>query len=61
MSVAQKIGHPKAFRAVGHVLNQNINPQIPCHRVIRSNGQLGGYNRGSRLKERLLKEEGITA
>jgi ribonuclease HII len=57
--LAQKIGQPRAYRAVGNVLNKNTNPQIPCHRVIRSDGRLGGYSRGSKIKERLLKREGI--
>lgn len=56
--VAQKIGNPKAFRAVGAVLRKNFNPQIPCHRVVRSNGTIGGYNRGMGKKRELLKKEG---
>ncbi|MBL7155311.1 MAG: ribonuclease HII [Candidatus Portnoybacteria bacterium] len=55
--VAQKIGHPKAYRAVGNTLNKNRSCQVPCHRVIRSNGQIGGFQRGSHLKEKLLKKE----
>ena len=57
--VAQKIGHPKAFRAVGNVLNKNVSPQVPCHRVIRSDGQIGGFREGSWLKRKILKEEGL--
>jgi methylated-DNA-[protein]-cysteine S-methyltransferase len=56
--VATSAGSPKAFRAVGNILNKNYDPQIPCHRVIKSNGELGGYNRGERLKVDLLKKEG---
>jgi len=55
--VAQKIGHPKAFRAIGNVLNKNTDPRIPCHRVIRSDGRLSGYNRGIKEKEKLLELE----
>lgn len=55
--VAQKAGRPKAWRAVGNVLNKNHNPAIPCHRVIKSDGKLGGYNRGAKLKKKLLKQE----
>lgn len=55
--VAIKAGNPKAYRAVGNVLSKNFNPQIPCHRVIRSDGKLGGYNRGIKNKEKLLKDE----
>ncbi|MDO8555254.1 MAG: MGMT family protein [bacterium] len=35
-----------AYRAVGNILNKNHDPKIPCHRVIRTDGKLGGYNRG---------------
>lgn len=55
--VAQLVGSPKAFRAVGNVLNKNYNPEIPCHRVIRSDGKVGGYNKGSKLKTTLLRSE----
>lgn len=57
--VARLAGRPKACRAVGNVLNKNHNPKIPCHRVIRSDGKLGGYNRGIRKKILLLKQEGV--
>ena len=56
--VASAAGNPKAYRAVGNILNKNYNPNIPCHRVIRSDGKLGGYNRGSNQKIKLLKMEG---
>ena len=55
--VASKAGNPRAFRAVGNILNKNYDPKIPCHRVIRSDGSLGGYNKGKKLKEMLLCEE----
>ena len=55
--VAELAGNPKAFRAVGSILNKNYNPDIPCHRVIRSDGKLGGYNRGQSLKKLLLESE----
>ena len=56
--VAQKIGKPKAARAVGNALNKNPYPVIiPCHRIIRKNGSLGGYSRGLNLKKKLLQEE----
>ncbi len=57
--VAKKAGSEKAFRAVGNILNKNFDPQIPCHRVIKSNGELGGYNRGSASKRKILLEEGF--
>lgn len=55
--VAQAIGFPKAYRAVGNVLNKNKNPEIPCHRIIRSDGKIGGYKNGTKNKEFLLKKE----
>ena len=55
--VAELAGSPKAYRAVGNILNKNYNPTIPCHRVIRSNGKIGGYNRGVKNKIKLLKKE----
>jgi O-6-methylguanine DNA methyltransferase len=57
--VAKKAGSPKAFRAVGNILNKNYNASIPCHRVICSDGSIGGYNRGSKKKEELLKKEKV--
>lgn len=57
--VAKKAGSEKAFRAVGNILNKNYDPLIPCHRVIKSNGQLGGYNRGSVNKKKILLKEGF--
>lgn len=55
--VAVKAGNPKAARAVGSILKTNFNPEIPCHRVIRSDGKLGGYNRGVKRKRILLAQE----
>lgn len=57
--VAVKIGKPNASRAVGTVLSKNFDSKIPCHRVIRSDGRMGGYNRGGIAKKlALLKKEG---
>lgn len=53
--VAVLAGRPRAWRAVGNILAQNFNPKIPCHRVIRSDGKIGGYNRGV-LKKKLFLE-----
>jgi len=55
--VATKAGRPKAFRAVGNILNKNYDPAIPCHRVIRSDGKTGGYNRGRKNKIKILRKE----
>lgn len=56
--VAQKAGSPNASRAVGSILKTNFSPMIPCHRVIRSDGTIGEYNRGRLRKLALLKKEG---
>jgi O-6-methylguanine DNA methyltransferase len=56
--VARRAGNPRAYRAVGNILNKNCDSKIPCHRVIRSDGKLGGYNRGARKKKEILRREG---
>jgi O-6-methylguanine DNA methyltransferase len=57
--VAEKAGIPKAFRAVGSACGANNLPIIiPCHRVIASNGSLGGFSGGLGLKQYLLQLEG---
>lgn len=58
--IAGKIGHPRASRAVGYACKMNPFPVIvPCHRVIRSDGRLGGYSGrgGPKRKAALLKQE----
>lgn len=57
--VAEKAGRPKAYRAVGNILNKNYDRAIPCHRVIRTDGTPGGYNRGAAAKKRKLETEGF--
>ncbi len=60
--VAKAIGMPLAVRAVANAIAKNPYPtQIPCHRIIRSNGSLGGYSAkgGLKTKKKLLKKEGI--
>ena len=57
--VAAKAGNPKAARAVGAVMRANYDESIPCHRVVRSDGSFGEYNRGGTLRKQvILKEEG---
>ncbi|MGZ3514731.1 MAG: methylated-DNA--[protein]-cysteine S-methyltransferase [Thermodesulfobacteriota bacterium] len=56
--IAKAIGRPKAFRAVGNANGRNSMPLIvPCHRVIESNGGLGGFGHGIEVKKRLLNLE----
>ena len=55
--VARRAGSPGAYRAVGSILNKNYDPAIPCHRVVCSDGSIGGYNRGTKKKLFLLKKE----
>lgn len=57
--VAEEAGYPKAYRAVGTVLSKNHDPSIPCHRVIRSDGKVGQYNRGSERKKAILRHENV--
>jgi methylated-DNA-[protein]-cysteine S-methyltransferase len=57
--IATLAGKPRAYRTVGSILKQNYNPTIPCHRVIKADGTIGQYNRGSQNKLRLLKKEGV--
>jgi O-6-methylguanine DNA methyltransferase len=56
--IAKRAGNPDAARAVGTIMSKNFDPLVPCHRVIRSDGTLGGYNRGVARKRKLLQEEG---
>ncbi|MBI4127751.1 MAG: MGMT family protein [Parcubacteria group bacterium] len=56
--VAMLAGSPHAYRAVGNIMKTNHDSAIPCHRVIRSDGKPGGYNRGRRRKIDLLRLEG---
>lgn len=55
--VAEAVGRPRAYRAVGNILHKNYDPEVPCHRVVRSDGKLGGYNRGGARKRDILRKE----
>jgi methylated-DNA-[protein]-cysteine S-methyltransferase len=58
--LAKKIGKPGAARAVGQALKRNPVPIIiPCHRIIRDDGTIGGFSMGVNIKERLLALEGV--
>ncbi|MBP9711194.1 MAG: MGMT family protein [Candidatus Pacebacteria bacterium] len=57
--VAAKAGNKGASRAVGYWMSKNYDPKIPCHRVVRSDGKIGEYNRGGPKKKfELLHQEG---
>jgi O-6-methylguanine DNA methyltransferase len=57
--VAKRAGSPLAFRAVGNIMAKNFNMKVPCHRVIKSDGTFGNYNRGgTKNKIKLLRKEG---
>lgn len=69
-AVAREAGRPRAFRAVGNILNANPtiknigiskyrSVKVPCHRVVRSDGRVGGYVYGTKAKTKLLRSEGI--
>ncbi len=57
--IAKLAGNARAARAVGNILHKNFDPEIPCHRVVRSDGKIGGFNRGQLQKIRKLKSEGL--
>ena len=57
--VAARAGNPGAARAVGAIMRTNYDPAVPCHRVVRSDGSLGGYNRGAVAKRARLVAEGV--
>lgn len=59
-AVAEKVHNPRAARAVAQVMAKNFDPTVPCHRVIRNDGTVGGYNRGGEKRKReLLQEEAV--
>ena len=61
--LAKRIGKPGAYRAVANAVGKNpLAPTIPCHRVIRADGSLGGYSAkgGIKAKRKLLLAEGVT-
>jgi len=58
--LARALGNPKACRAVGNILARNPHPlKIPCHRVVRADGKIGGYKSGGRRKAKLLVDEDV--
>lgn len=57
--VATAAGRPRAARAVGNIMGSCSDSRIPCHRVVASGGQLGGYGGNVSLKRALLRAEGV--
>lgn len=58
--IGQLLGKPKSARAIAKILSTNYDPAIPCHRVIRTDGKISGYNRGGpQAKSKILQGEGI--
>lgn len=58
--IARALGHPKAARVIGRIVANNPNPiSIPCHRVVKSNGEIGGFAYGEQMKREILEKEGI--
>lgn len=58
--LAKALGNPKSYRAVGNAMNRNPHaPRVPCHRVVKSNGKVGGFAHGTNKKVSMLKKEGI--
>ena len=59
-AIAKHVGRPLAYRAVGNALNKNpFAPKVPCHRVVKANGEIGGFFKGERKKRNLLANEGV--
>jgi methylated-DNA-[protein]-cysteine S-methyltransferase len=59
--LARALGNPSASRIIGRILGQNPNPiRVPCHRVVMSDGKLGGYRYGTNKKKELLEKEGLS-
>ncbi|MBU1102740.1 MGMT family protein [Patescibacteria group bacterium] len=57
--VAGWLGDLGAARAVGNALNKNFDPQVPCHRVVKSDGTVGGFRDGTQKKIEMLMREGV--
>lgn len=58
-ALAEALG-TKAYRAVGQAMNRNpYAPQVPCHRVVASDGSIGGFAHGTKKKIEMLKKEGV--
>jgi methylated-DNA-[protein]-cysteine S-methyltransferase len=59
--LAKALGNPSASRVIGSILGKNPNPiKVPCHRVVMSDGKVGGYVYGTARKKELLEKEGVS-
>ena len=59
--LAKALGHPRAARAIGRIMNTNPDPiVVPCHRVVASDGGIGGYAYGTKVKKDILAGEGVS-
>ena len=58
--IARALGNLGYSRAVGNSLNKNVNKEVPCHRVVRSDGTVGGFRSGAKKKIEILKKERIS-
>ena len=58
--IAEKIGKPKAYRAVANALHKNpLHPVVPCHRVVRSDGKFGGEKKAAASRRNQVEKEGV--
>ena len=58
--IAEKIGKPRAHRAVANALHKNpLHPIVPCHRVVRSDGKFGGDEKRAASRRQLVEKEGV--
>ena len=58
--IAEKVGRPRAYRAVANTLKKNpLHPIVPCHRVVRSDGRFGGEEKRAETRRELVEKEGI--
>lgn len=58
--LAKAVGKPKNWRQIGRILSQNPHPpKYPCYKVVKSNGEIGGYNNGRNAKKKLLQKDGL--
>ena len=58
--IAEKIGRPKSYRAVGNALHKNpLSPVVPCHRVVSSDGSFSGPKKGAKGRRNMVAKEGV--